>query len=283
MSKMKKFLAVAAGSLASACLFATAASASSAIPGTVKVSTYLNVRSAGNTGAPVVDKIYNGANVTIVDSSNGWDKIIYNGGTGWVAGQYITSSSTQVSGTPGTVVVSGSLNVRSAGNTGAPIIGTLKNGAQVTIFETSNGWNKISYNGGTGWVSSQYISTTNRAQTVVAAAKSQLGVRYIFGGASSSGFDCSGLTMYAYGKVGISLPHSAAQQAGLGWAVSRSALQPGDMVFFATGSDRTITHVGIYTGNGMFISAQSGAGSVKEASLSNSYWSSAYVTARRLM
>ena len=186
------------------------------------------------------------------------------------------------SGTTGTVAVSGSLNVRSAGNTGAPIIGRLYDGVQVAITGSSNGWDKITFNGGTGWVSGVYV-VSGKLQTVVSTAKSELGIRYIFGGASpSTGFDCSGLTMYAYNKVGISLPHSSAQQASRGWWVSRSALRPGDLLFFDTdGSNNgTVTHVGIYIGGGSFISAQSGG--VKEASLSNSYWSAAFVTARRL-
>ncbi|WP_416201190.1 MAG: hypothetical protein ACFWUD_02875 [Thermocaproicibacter melissae] len=184
----------------------------------------------------------------------------------------------------GTVRVSTSLNVRTAGNDGAPIIGKLYNGAKVTILDTVNGWYKISYNGRTAWISGKYVVTASKAQTVVAAARSQLGVAYQYGGATPyKALDCSGLTMYAYGQAGITLPHNAAMQSTKGWAVSKSALQPGDLVFFATDSTGKITHCGIYIGNGQFISAQSGAGVVKEASLSNSYWSRTYVTARRII
>lgn len=185
----------------------------------------------------------------------------------------------------GTVRVGTSLNVRTAGNDGAPIIGRLYNGAQVTILDTVNGWDKISYNGGTAWISGVYVVTASKAQTVVTAAKSQLGVAYQYGGATPyKALDCSGLTMYAYGQAGITLPHNAAMQSTKGWWVSKSALQPGDLVFFATDSSTSkVTHCGIYIGNGQFISAQSGAGLVKEASLSNSYWSRCYVTARRII
>lgn len=186
----------------------------------------------------------------------------------------------------GTVKVGTYLNVRQAGNTGSPVIGRVYNGTTVTVLENDKGWYEISYNGGTAWVNGDYVALTSvsaHRQAVVSAAKSQLGVRYVFGGTSSSGFDCSGLTMYAYRQIGITLPHSAAAQAGEGVAVSRSALQPGDLLFFATSGGSTITHVGVYEGGGIFISAQSGAGMVKEASLSNSYWSAAYRSARRIL
>lgn len=189
-------------------------------------------------------------------------------------------------GITATVNVSTSLNVRSAGNTGAPVIGRLSAGTQVDILNTSNGWYKIIYGTGTGWISGTYVSlgsAAKKALTAVATAKSCLGVPYVYGGASRSGFDCSGLTQYAYAAAGVSLPHSAAQQAAKGTAVARSALRPGDLVFFDTsGGHSTVTHVGIYVGDGQFINAQSGPRQVAYASLSNSYWSSAYLSARRV-
>lgn len=184
----------------------------------------------------------------------------------------------------GTVNASTYLNVRKYGNTGAPIIGKLSSGTRVETLTNVNGWYEISYNGSTAWVSGQYIVNDSRVQTVVTTAKNELGVPYAFGGATPSAFDCSGLTMYVYNKIGVSLVHKAATQATQGVWVSRSSLLPGDLVFFDTdGGNNNITHVGIYIGGGEFISAQSGAGMVKEASLSNSYWSAAYMTARRVI
>ncbi len=287
MKIMKKIIGTLAALLIAVSLFAFAGFA--AVTGTVRVSAsgYLNVRSAANTGAPIVGKLSNGAQVTILGSGNGWHQISYNGTTGWVSGQYVTVSSGQTQ--TGTVNVSASstLNVRSAANTGAPIVGKLQNGAQVTILGSGNGWYQISYNGTTGWVSGQYITVSpvsDKAQTVVNAADSAIGVRYVFAGATPGGMDCSGLVVYCYAKAGITLPHSSAQQAKLGVAVSKANLRPGDLVFFDTdGGNNNINHVGIYVGNNTFISAQSGAGTVKAASLSNGYWSSAYMTARRII
>jgi len=110
----------------------------------------------------------------------------------------------------------------------------------------------------------------------VAIAMQYLGTPYVWGGASPGGFDCSGLVMYVYGQLGVSLPHNAAMQYGVGVAVPRSALEPGDLVFFDG-----LGHVGIYVGNGAFIHAPHTGDVVRVSSLSG-YYSSAFVGARRV-
>jgi cell wall-associated NlpC family hydrolase len=112
--------------------------------------------------------------------------------------------------------------------------------------------------------------------SVVSLALQYLGVPYVWGGASPSGFDCSGLTMYAYAKVGVSLPHNAAMQYGMGTPVARSQLAPGDLVFF-----NGLSHVGMYIGGGQFIHAPHTGDVVKISSLSG-YYASAFYTARRI-
>ena len=112
---------------------------------------------------------------------------------------------------------------------------------------------------------------------VVGVAMQYLGVPYVWGGASPSGFDCSGLVMYAYARVGVSLPHNAAMQYGYGSPVSRAMLAPGDLVFF-----NGLSHVGIYIGGGQFIHSPHTGDVVKISSLSDSWYSSTYYGARRL-
>jgi cell wall-associated NlpC family hydrolase len=99
--------------------------------------------------------------------------------------------------------------------------------------------------------SSDNAPTPTRAARgcVVGIAMQYLGVPYVWGGSSPSGFDCSGFTMYVYRQVGVSLPHSSRAQIGSGQQVSRSDLQPGDLVFFGS----PIHHVGIYVGGGSYI------------------------------
>jgi cell wall-associated NlpC family hydrolase len=112
---------------------------------------------------------------------------------------------------------------------------------------------------------------------VVGVAMQFLGVPYVWGGASPSGFDCSGLVMYAYAQVGVSLPHNAAMQYSYGSAVSRDQLQAGDIVFF-----NGLGHNGLYIGGGSFIHSPHTGDVVKISSLSDSWYASTYVGARRL-
>jgi cell wall-associated NlpC family hydrolase len=111
---------------------------------------------------------------------------------------------------------------------------------------------------------------------VVGIAMGYLGTPYVWGGASPSGFDCSGFVMYVYSQVGISLPHSSYAQYGYGSPVSLSQLQAGDLVFFDG-----LGHVGIYVGGGTFIHAPHTGDVVKISSLSG-WYASTFVGGRRL-
>jgi len=112
---------------------------------------------------------------------------------------------------------------------------------------------------------------------VVGIAMQFLGVPYVWGGASPSGFDCSGFSMYVFAAVGVSLPHHAASQYNMGTPVSRDQLQAGDLVFF-----NGLGHMGIYIGGGQFIHAPHSGDVVKISSLSDSWYARTWVGARRI-
>jgi cell wall-associated NlpC family hydrolase len=111
---------------------------------------------------------------------------------------------------------------------------------------------------------------------VVGYAMSFVGTPYVWGGASPAGFDCSGFVMYVYAHFGVSLPHSSYAQYGYGSPVSRSQLQPGDLVFFDG-----LGHVGIYVGGGSFIHAPHTGDVVKVSSMTG-WYASTFVGGRRL-
>lgn len=118
-------------------------------------------------------------------------------------------------------------------------------------------------------------------QKVISYAKEFIGVKYLYGGMSPNGFDCSGFTSYVYKAFGINLPRTASGQAGTGLSVSKDNLVPGDLVFFETYT-KGISHVGIYVGNGQFIHASSSKG-ITITSLSDSYYLPRYRGATRIL
>ncbi len=123
---------------------------------------------------------------------------------------------------------------------------------------------------------SNYIS-----RRIINSSFNYIGVPYVFGGTSPSGFDCSGFTSYVFANAGIYLPRTADAQFDAGMPISKGELQPGDLVFFQTYTYGA-SHCGIYLGDGQFIHASSSRGVVID-SLSSSYWVNTYFGARRYL
>lgn len=121
------------------------------------------------------------------------------------------------------------------------------------------------------------MDVADEGAAVVQYAKKFIGTPYAYGASGPSRFDCSGFTSYVYRYFGISLPHSSSGQSGYGIAVSKSNLQPGDLVFFGNGG---IHHVGIYVGSGNYIHAPKTGDVVRIASLGSR---SDFACARRVI
>jgi cell wall-associated NlpC family hydrolase len=112
-------------------------------------------------------------------------------------------------------------------------------------------------------IPSSDIPVSGRAAAAVHFAMAQIGKPYVYGAAGPGAYDCSGLTMAAWGAAGVGLPHSSSAQYGSGTHISASQLQPGDLVFYYS----PISHVGMYIGNGMIVNAENPSAGIRVTGL----------------
>lgn len=271
-------------------LAATALAADQAISVAATTGSSLRVRSDASTDASILSTLDKGVAVAVLDDSiSGWYKINYGGTVGYVSADYVSIDQDNIFTSYGSVNGDG-VNVRSSASTDDSVLATVDKGTIVTVNGFENGWYDVTCEYGTeGYIRSDFLDLTandssSSSSDIVAAAKQYLGTRYVYGGSSPSGFDCSGFTMYIYGKFGYSLPHSATSQwqSGLGtkiWGIN--ALQAGDLVFFCDPSrsnGKACSHAGIYIGNGQFIhSSSSSSGGVIISDLTSGYYNNYFV------
>lgn len=123
--------------------------------------------------------------------------------------------------------------------------------------------------------------TAGQGSQIVATGKNYIGVPYVFGGTTPSGFDCSGFLQYVFKQNGITIPRLADEQYKLGKSVSPSQLEPGDLVFFST-YEPGPSHCGIYVGGGNFMHASSSKG-IRIDALSNEYWRPRFLGAKKII
>ena len=292
---------------------------------TVTGGSSINVRSGPGTGYNRVATVAQNKRVTLLAEEGGWFKVSFDGATGYILGTYLApdsgalaalteaeaaeaaqslggaetptesyaaaeASSVAEGSARGGFITGGTINIRTGPGTGYDRITTLSTGKRVTILGEEDGWFKVSYDSGTGYVLADYIyegdslPASSVGEQVAQMVRQFLGTRYVYGGAAPGGFDCSGLTMYLYRQFGYSLPHTASgQYANCGYKVSKADLQPGDLVFFtSSGSGGRINHVAVYVGNGEIIHARYSVGEVHSNYLSESYYAKNYVGAIRI-
>ena len=219
----------------------------------------LNMREKAENTANIVSQLKINAKVTVLETTGTWSKIKVNGKTGYVASKYLSDKKVEVTSRSEDLTRTG----EQTKNTAKASSESEKNNTEKTT--TSN-------------------SGTTSGNSVVSYAKQYLGCKYVSGGSSpTTGFDCSGFTSYVYKHFGISISRSSGAQASNGTAVSKSNLQAGDLVIFNNRSNTAIGHVGIYIGGNTFIHAGNSSTGVITTSLSDSYYSSRYVTGRRII
>ncbi|WP_020587690.1 C40 family peptidase [Desulfobacter curvatus] len=120
---------------------------------------------------------------------------------------------------------------------------------------------------------------SNARQSIIQTAVTAVGAPYRWGGLSPKGFDCSGLVVYAYKKIGTHVPRTAKSQFKNCTSVSRRNIKPADLVFFSVPRRRGVVHVGIYIGEGQFVHAPGRGRKVKRASLNNIYFKQHFIKA----
>ena len=252
---------------------------------TVWATYSVSIRSAASTDADKLDVLVGSYSITRTGvGDNGWSKVDYNGQTGYIKSEYLTttkpaaaSDSTQQTTekkqeTKETVYATAGVNIRAKASADADVIGTLAAGGSITrTGKTSSGWSRVDYNGQTGYIKSDYLTTTKPTVTSNTTASSTssssslgqqiadfavqyVGYPYVYGGNSlTNGVDCSGFTQQVYLHFGYSIPRRASIQATVGTSVAISDLQPGDLVFY--GDSEGVGHVVIYIGNGKVVHA----------------------------
>lgn len=120
-------------------------------------------------------------------------------------------------------------------------------------------------------------------ESIISYGEKFMGVPYVWGGTTPSGFDCSGFTQYIFkNAAGISIPRTTDQQYKIGTAVAKSDLQPGDLIFYKNTYKKGISHVGVYAGNNMVLNATSSDG-IDLVSMNNPYWGPRYAGAKRVI
>jgi cell wall-associated NlpC family hydrolase len=282
-------------------------------------ATSLRLRSGPGKTYATLDYAYKNEVVVLLGKSGDWYKVNYNLQVGYMHKDYLRVT-TRENAELGYGRVNGSrVNIRSGPSTGYGVVAQASLGDKAYIIGINNQWFKVIYGDRIGYIRSDYLDLTefpyeNRAsskkplffvggkstgvapsasvlqggkpattgQKIVDTAKQYLGVPYVWGGSTPSGFDCSGLTQYVFRAHGINLPRTTKEQWTVGKSISKSQLEIGDLVFFANTYTSGISHVGIYVGDNQFIHASSSKG-VIISSLSNTYWAAHYYGCRSIL
>lgn len=270
-----------------------------------------NLRSEPDSTATKTDVLYNGSLCTLLEQDGDWYKVQYGDNVGYVLSSLMNTTNDETDGSTNVESFNAIVarekaeaaaeaaaaqakkeQAQAAASTTAPAQSSSQSSSN-TYVEDNSGSSDNDYQEPTyeepayeepayeepAYEEPSYDSSSSGS--IVGTAQNYLGVPYVWGGTSPSGFDCSGFTQYVFRQCGYSINRTAAAQYSNGSYVSYDSLQAGDLVFFAnTYSASGITHVGIYIGGGEFIHAANGG--VKISSLSESYYSSRYYGARRI-
>lgn len=219
----------------------------------------VNLRSGPAVTYPQISVIQKDAKCYIIGINNGWYKVIYGSSVGYIRSDFLELTE---------------IPYENRGASSSPRFFRL--GKSTGILPSAAALS------GNSAASASPKNVTG--QMIVDKARQYLGTPYVYGGASPSGFDCSGFTYYVLSQLGYSPARTPAAQISLGTPVEKKDLKPGDIVFFAgTGGASGISHVGLYVGNGQFIHSPNSRSVVSYADLTSGYWATYYYGARRVV
>ena len=200
-----------------------------------------------------------------MSTENGWSYVDVNGTKGYIAENLLSSTTKETSRSGLTTREQATAKSSTTTNSTTTENTTTTNTATSTTASTKTK------------TITESTSTSQSGNSVVSYAKQFLGCKYVYGGTSPSGFDCSGFTQYVYKNFGVNLNRTAAAQYSNGQSVT--SLQAGDLVMFGKSG---INHVGIYIGGNSFIHAANKSQGVRIDTLSTGYYKTNYVGARRI-
>lgn len=219
--------------------------------------TTVNLREEASSSSDILTQLALNTKVTLIEEvDDTWSKVTVSGVTGYIASEYLSETETEE-----TTTSRGSDETRTSSSSD-------DDDEEETTTETSSSESSSS--------ESTSSSSSVTGSDIVAYAKTLLGCKYVYGGTSPSGFDCSGFTQYVYAHFGYTIGRTSSSQRSDGTYVSKSNLQAGDLVCFSG-------HVGIYISNNQFIHAENASNGVTISSLTEAYYSKTYVTARRII
>ena len=278
--------------LTTPCLAAT-------IGGATVTGSNVRLRSSADTSstANVITEMAQGTFLLVEEKLSGWYKVVCNGVEGYVSSDY-ASFSESLDGTYAfaAATLGTNVNMRSLASTESAVVKTLAGaGSALTVTGVSGQWLKVTdAAGAAGYIRSDLVSYISgvtaaltvpqtKGQAIVQTALLYKGYAYTWGGMSpATGFDCSGFANYVCKQNGITL-HRVAQDVYSydGVWVSKDQLQPGDLLFFGYGP-YSVTHMGIYVGNGQMIHASTSSTGVIYSDINSNYYTRMYVGAKRV-
>jgi len=255
----------------------------------------VRVRSGPSTSDSVLTHTNTGDIVVIIERTNSeWHKVNFHGTEGYISVPFLDNRREAANFNKRGSVTGSNVNMRARPNTSSSILSSHHQGTVMSIIGINEGWYKVEHGGHTGYIRSDLMApvaggtqtsapTPSRGQQIADYATGFVGHRYVWGGTSPSGFDCSGLVTYVMRNFGISVTrYSAGQFRDNGRRVEKSEMQPGDLVFFKRRGSSTVNHVGIYIGNDRFVHAQSSRTGVVISSMNTASNIRTFAGAKRL-